>query len=148
VRALIQRVKTAKVEAEGQVVSEAGRGLLVFLGVMKGDATEDLEYMARKVANLRVFEDAEGKMNLSVKDVEGEVLVVSQFTLAADTRKGNRPSFVEAEEPGRAEDLYRDFMERLKTEGVGKVAGGRFAAHMQVSLVNDGPVTLVIESRG
>jgi D-tyrosyl-tRNA(Tyr) deacylase len=148
VRALIQRVKTAKVEAEGQVVSEAGRGLLVFLGVMKGDAAGDLEYLARKVANLRVFEDAEGKMNLSVKDVEGEVLVVSQFTLAADTRKGNRPSFVEAEEPGRAEDLYRDFMERLKTEGVGKVAGGRFAAHMQVSLVNDGPVTLVIESRG
>jgi D-tyrosyl-tRNA(Tyr) deacylase len=148
VRALIQRVKTAKVEAEGRVVSGTGRGLLVLLGVLKGDAEGDLDFMARKVSNLRVFEDSEGKMNLSVKDVGGEVLVVSQFTLAADTRKGNRPSFVEAEEPGRAEALYRDFMERLKAEGVGKVAGGRFAAHMEVSLVNDGPVTIMLDSRG
>jgi D-tyrosyl-tRNA(Tyr) deacylase len=148
VRALIQRVKTAKVEAEGRGVSGTGRGLLVLLGVLKGDAEGDLDFMARKVSNLRVFEDSEGKMNLSVKDVGGEVLVVSQFTLAADTRKGNRPSFVEAEEPGRAEALYRDFMERLKAEGVGKVAGGRFAAHMEVSLVNDGPVTIMLDSRG
>jgi D-tyrosyl-tRNA(Tyr) deacylase len=148
VRALIQRVKTAQVKAEGRVVSETGRGLLVFLGVMKGDTDEDLRSLARKVAALRIFEDPGGKMNQSVKDVGGEVLVVSQFTLAADTRKGNRPSFVEAEEPSRAEALYRDFMERLTAEGVGKVRGGRFAARMEVSLVNDGPVTIMLDSRG
>jgi D-tyrosyl-tRNA(Tyr) deacylase len=145
-KALVQRVSGAGVEVEGRAVSSVGRGLLVFLGVVKGDASGDIEYLARKVSNLRIFEDAEGKMNLSLKDIGGEALVVSQFTLAADTRKGNRPSFVDAEEPERAEAMYREFMEEMKKAGV-RVSSGEFAAHMDVRLINDGPVTIMIDSR-
>ncbi|GAB4388132.1 MAG: D-aminoacyl-tRNA deacylase [Thermodesulfovibrionales bacterium] len=145
-RALVQRVREAGVSSSGQTVASIGRGLLVFLGVARGDAEEDADYLARKVAGLRVFEDAEGKMNLSLRDVGGEALVVSQFTLHADTRRGNRPSFAEAEEPGRAESLYLDFAGRLRGQGV-PVATGRFAASMEVSLVNDGPVTIMVDSR-
>lgn len=143
--ALVQRVREARVQVEGDAVSSIGPGLLVFVGVVKGDTSKDLEYLARKVAGLRVFEDSGGKMNLSLRDTGGEALVVSQFTLAADMKKGNRPSFADAEEPGRAEALYEDFMELLAAEGI-KVRGGRFAAHMEVSLVNDGPVTIMLES--
>lgn len=145
-RALVQRVKEAGVAVSGEAVASIGRGLVVFLGVSKGDTGADLDYLARKVANLRIFEDSRGKMNLSVKDSGGEALVVSQFTLHADTSRGNRPSFARAEEPGRAERMYLEFAERLRREGVA-VATGRFAAAMEVSLVNDGPVTVMMDSR-
>lgn len=143
-KALVQRVKEARVEVDGETVSAIGRGLLVFLGVERGDPEEDIDYLVKKVANLRIFGDSEGKMNLSVKDIGGEALVVSQFTLAADTRKGNRPSFAGAEDPERAEAIYRAFLEKLGASGV-RVAEGRFAADMAVSLVNDGPVTIMLE---
>jgi D-tyrosyl-tRNA(Tyr) deacylase len=146
-KALVQRVKNAGVMVDGECVSSIDRGFLVLLGVMKGDTPKDLDYLVRKVANLRVFEDAEGKMNLSLKDVGGAALVVSQFTLAADTKKGNRPSFVDAEDPAIAENTYEEFMRKLNAEGI-EVAGGRFGAHMAVSLINDGPVTIMLESRG
>jgi D-tyrosyl-tRNA(Tyr) deacylase len=145
-KALIQRVKEAAVEVDGRVVSTIGKGLLVFLGVEQGDEKKDLDYLVRKVSNLRIFGDSEGKMNLSVKDIHGEVLVVSQFTLSADTRKGNRPSFVKAEDPEIAEATYSEFMESMKAEGL-RVASGEFAANMAVSLINDGPVTIMVDSR-
>jgi D-tyrosyl-tRNA(Tyr) deacylase len=146
VKALIQRVAEARVEVQGGPVASIGRGLLVLLGVGKGDTEEDLDYLARKVSSLRVFEDQSGRMNLSVKDVAGEVLVVSQFTLMAEAKKGNRPSFDEAETPSRAEYMYGRFMERLREAGL-RVAEGRFAARMAVHLVNDGPVTIMLESK-
>lgn len=145
-KALVQRVKEASVSVDGERVSSISRGFLVLLGVMKGDSTKDLNYLVRKVANLRVFEDNEGKMNLSLKDVGGAALVVSQFTLAADTKKGNRPSFVDSEDPAVAEKTYEEFMLKLRAECI-EVQGGRFGAHMEVSLVNDGPVTVMLESR-
>lgn len=145
-KALVQRVKWAKVEVGGKAVSAIGRGLLVFLGILKGDTDKDMDYLVRKVSNLRIFADEEGRMDLSVKDMEGEALVVSQFTLAADTRKGNRPSFVDAEEPSRAESIYLEFVKNLEMSGV-RVASGEFAAHMAVSLLNDGPVTIMLDSR-
>jgi D-tyrosyl-tRNA(Tyr) deacylase len=145
-KALVQRVSEAGVEVEGRAVSNIGRGMLVFLGVEKGDSDADLDFLVNKVANLRIFEDADGKMNLSLRDISGEALVVSQFTLAADVRKGNRPSFASAEEPDRAEKVYLEFAEKLRGTGL-KVSTGEFAAHMAVSLVNDGPVTIMIESR-
>lgn len=142
----MQRVSEASVTVEGSEVASSGKGMLVLLGVEKGDTTEDLEFVARKVANLRIFEDGAGKMNLSIKDIEGEALVVSQFTLAADIRKGNRPGFDNAEEPKKAEQMYDRFIEVLEEHGV-RVTSGRFAAHMAVSLVNDGPVTIMIEPK-
>jgi D-tyrosyl-tRNA(Tyr) deacylase len=145
-KALVQRVQEAKVEIGSSVVSTIGKGLLILLGVLRGDTDEDLDYIARKVSNLRIFADDEGKMNLSVKDINGEVLVVSQFTLAADTKKGNRPSFVDAEEPLKAETTYLEFVKRIQNAGI-KVVTGEFAAHMAVSLINDGPVTIMIDSK-
>ena len=145
-KALIQRVTGAEVTVEGKTVGAIDRGILVLLGVEKGDTDRDLEHIVRKIANLRIFYDTEGKMNLSVKDVAGEVLVVSQFTLSADCRKGNRPSFVNAEEPKKAEKMYQKAAEGLKKEGI-SVSTGEFAAYMQVSLINDGPVTFFLDSR-
>ncbi len=145
-KALVQRVAEASVEADGTVVGSIGRGMLVLLGIEKGDTAADLDHVAAKVANLRIFHDSEGKMNLSVRDIDGEALVVSQFTLAADTRRGNRPSFDKAEEPRKAQGMYEDFVGKLRGFGV-KVATGRFAAYMSVRLVNDGPVTIMVESR-
>jgi D-tyrosyl-tRNA(Tyr) deacylase len=145
-KALIQRVSEARVEVEGKDVASIGRGMLVLLGVEKGDTDGDLDFLVKKVANLRIFEDSEGKMNLSLGDIGGQALVVSQFTLAADVRKGNRPSFAGAEEPDKAEKMYLEFVERLGMAGV-KTASGVFAAHMAVNLLNDGPVTIMIESR-
>ncbi len=145
-KALVQRVAKAEVTVEGATKGRTGKGLLVFLCAMKGDIAKDLDYMVRKVANLRVFYNGDGKMNLSLLDIQGEALVISQFTLAARTRKGNRPSFDDAESPRRAEEMYEKFCQGLSELGV-KVEKGVFAADKSVSLVNDGPVTVMIDSR-
>ena len=139
-RALVQRVSRASVEVDGDEVSGIGRGLLVLLGVRRGDTPEQADRIAAKVERLRVFEDAAGRMNLSVRDVGGELLCVSQFTLYGDARKGNRPSFVDAAPPEQAEPLYERVRAALGAEG------GSFGEHMHVSLVNDGPVTLLLEA--
>lgn len=144
-RVLIQRVTRAQVGVEQEIIGEIGRGLLAFLGVATGDTEEDISYLANKTANLRIFEDDQGKMNLSLLDVGGEVLVVSQFTLYADCRKGRRPSFQEAARPEESEDLYFKFIEAMKGYGL-KVATGSFGADMKVELINDGPVTIMIDS--
>lgn len=145
-KALLQRVSSANVAVEGKTICGIKKGLLVFLCAVRGDTEKDLDYVVRKVTALRIFEDGQGKMNLSVADVKGEVLVVSQFTLAANTRKGNRPSFEKAETPEQARQMYDSFVQRLSETGI-MVRTGVFAAMMDVSLVNDGPVTISIDSR-
>jgi D-tyrosyl-tRNA(Tyr) deacylase len=143
-KALIQRVSEARVEIDGQVVGAIGRGLLVLLGVETGDETTAADRLARKIAALRIFEDEAGKMNRSVLEVGGGLLVVSQFTLLADLRKGNRPSFIAAALPAVAEPLYEHFCANLRAQGL-VVATGRFGARMAVRLVNDGPVTIWLD---
>lgn len=145
-RAVIQRVRSASVDVDEERVGEIGSGLLVLLGVGEGDDESELDYVLDKTINLRIFADDEGKMNLSLLDVGGELLVVSQFTLYGDTRKGRRPSFVDAMDPDGAQRLYKTFVERAKERGVSRVATGRFAAMMDVSLINDGPITLIVDS--
>ena len=145
-KALLQRVSSAKVEVQGWIVGEIDRGLLIFLCAMKGDTDEDLDYLVKKVLQLRIFADEQGRMNRSVVDIRGGILVVSQFTLAASVRAGNRPSFDNAEAPERAKMLYDTFVQRLRDHGAA-VQTGEFAAMMDVSLVNDGPVTIWIDSR-
>lgn len=145
-RAVVQRVSRAKVTVDGEVTGEIQRGFLVLLGVAEGDAQADVIYLAQKIVGLRVFEDGEGKMNLSLVDVGGRMLVVSQFTLLGDCRKGRRPSFIEAARPEVADALYRSFVAEVQGQGV-VVATGRFQTHMDVELVNDGPVTLLLDSR-
>lgn len=142
---LIQRVSSASVEVDGDIVGSIDRGLLLLLGVEKDDGPEQVERLLHKVLSYRVFADAEGKMNLSVRDVQGGLLVVSQFTLAADTAKGLRPSFSSAKAPAEAEQLYLQFVRTAEAQH-GKVACGRFGADMQVALVNDGPVTFLLKS--
>ena len=144
--ALLQRVSSASVSIDSRIIEEIRRGLLVFLCAVKGDAAQDIDYLVKKVLQLRIFEDAQGKMNLSVRDVGGAVLVVSQFTLAASTRRGNRPSFDNAEAPELAKAWYNLFTQHLKKSGLA-IKTGEFGAMMDVSLVNDGPVTIWVDSR-
>jgi D-aminoacyl-tRNA deacylase len=139
-RAVVQRVSSASVTVDGETIAEIGRGLLVLLGVKTGDTDEDAGRLARKLRALRVFEDADGRMNLSVEDAGAELLCVSNFTVYGDARRGNRPSFVEAAPPDEAERLYEKVREELEAQG------GRFGAHMAVMLVNDGPVTVILDT--
>ena len=145
-RVVLQRVKSASVAVEDEIISEVGPGLLLFVGVAVSDGEAEAGWLAEKLAGLRIFNDEEGKMNLSVQDVGGEVLAVSQFTLLADTKKGKRPSFVGAAPPEEAEPLFDYLCERLRAAGVVSVKTGSFGAMMSVALVNDGPVTIVLES--
>lgn len=144
-RAIIQRVSRAKVSVEGETTGEIGRGILVLLGVSRDDAEKESDYLLEKILNLRIFEDEAGKMNLSLLDITGELLVVSQFTLYGDARKGRRPSFIEAAAPARANELYEYFLSQARKQ-LSKVKAGRFQAMMDVELVNDGPVTILLDS--
>ena len=144
-RAVIQRVSSAQVTVQGEIVGKIGRGFLVLLGITAGDGETEAGLLARKVAGLRVFEDGDGKMNLALADVGGAVLAVSQFTLYADVRKGRRPSFIAAARPEQAEPLYQRFCSLLRAEGI-EVQQGVFQAELQVALVNDGPVTIWIDT--
>ncbi len=145
-RAVVQRVSEARVTIDGKIVGEIGNGLVIFLGIRHGDTDADVSYVADKCANLRIFADKDGKFNLSALDVQGELLVISQFTLYGDTRKGRRPSFVEAAPPEISEPLYIKFVQEISKYGL-KVATGEFGAMMVVELYNDGPVTLIVESK-
>ena len=145
-RLVIQRVKSASVRVAGETVSSIGKGLLVFAGSQEGDGDGDIRFCAEKIRGLRVFEDENEKMNLSVADVGGEVLLVSQFTLLGDARHGRRPSFSNAEAPEAADALYNRLVEALRADGV-RVETGRFQTHMEVELVNDGPVTILLDSK-
>jgi len=146
VKALLQRVTGASVSVEGEVVGSIGRGLVVLVGVAGGDGDKDIQYLAQKIVNLRIFADKEEKFNLSALDIGAELLLVSQFTLLAGTRKGRRPSFTEAAPPPQAETLFQQFVDAVRSSGL-KVATGRFQQYMQLEIHNDGPVTIMLDSR-
>lgn len=143
-RLVIQRVKYAKVKVENDIVGEIKKGLFVLLGVGQNDTKEQADYIVKKICNLRIFEDEAGKMNLSIKDINGKMLIVSQFTLYADCSKGNRPSFIEAANPDKAEELYEYVIHECKKNNI-QIETGLFGADMKIELLNDGPVTIVIE---
>lgn len=146
-KVVIQRVKHASVTVEEQLISEISAGMLILQGVEEGDTEEDMEYLLRKIPQLRIFDDEQGVMNLDIRQVDGEILLVSQFTLLASTKKGNRPSYIQAARPEISEPMYRKMAERL-AEALGKpIQKGIFGADMKVALVNDGPVTIIIDSR-
>ena len=145
-RAIVQRVRHASVVVNGETVGAIQKGFMVLVGVMEGDTDEDIRYMTKKISSLRVFEDADEKMNLALKDVGGAVLLVSQFTLAGDVRHGNRPAFITAARPEIAEPMFLKLAEALRAGGLA-VETGRFRTHMEVTLLNDGPVTIMIDSR-
>ena len=145
-RSVVQRVDRATVSVEGKMISTIGKGILVFLGIEKADSINDANYLCEKIINLRIFEDADGKMNLSLLDIKGEMLVVSQFTLLGDCRKGRRPSFIGAEEPEEAKKLYEYFISKT-SEIITDVVAGEFQAMMKVESVNDGPVTVLLDSK-
>lgn len=144
-RAVVQRVKRSSVKIDGKIVGEIDNGLMVLLGIHVDDTKEDLDYIYRKVKGLRIFEDENEQMNLGLEDVGGKLLVVSQFTLYGDARKGRRPSFIEAARPEKAIPLYEEFLERAKNDGI-KCESGEFGADMEVEIINDGPVTILLES--
>ncbi len=144
-KALLQRVTSASVSVTDEVAGRIGQGLVTFIGVAKSDTRKDAQYLAQKVANLRIFTDEAGRFNLSALDINGELLIVSQFTLLADTRKGRRPSFTEAAPAAQAEELFEYFVEEVRATGL-KVATGRFQQYMQVEIHNDGPVTILLDS--
>lgn len=144
-RAVIQRVSRAKVEAEARLTGQIGKGLLVLLGVGRGDSPLEADHLLEKIINLRIFEDSEGKLNLSLLDIRGELMVISQFTLYADCRKGRRPSFTDAAPPETAKALYEYFLEKAKAHGI-STAAGVFQAVMEVELVNSGPVTILLDT--
>ena len=146
-RIVLQRVKSASVSIEGSVVGEISQGFLLLVGVGPEDTSDDASYLARKIAGMRIFSDENGKMNLSIDQIGGKILSVSQFTLFADTKKGNRPSFTGAASPEAANKLYEEFNEKLRTEYGLTVETGEFGADMQVSLVNDGPVTIILDTK-
>jgi D-tyrosyl-tRNA(Tyr) deacylase len=146
VKALLQRVTEASVSVGGEAVGRIGRGLVILVGIASGDTEKDIQYLVPKIVNLRIFPDDEGRFNLSALDIKGELLVVSQFTLLADTRKGRRPSFVEAAPPAEAEQLFERFVVQARATGL-KVETGRFQQYMQVKIHNDGPVTILLDSR-
>jgi D-tyrosyl-tRNA(Tyr) deacylase len=146
VKVLLQRVTGASVSVGGEVVGSIGRGLVVLVGVANGDGEKDVQYLAQKIVNLRIFADKEEKFNLSALDIGAEVLLVSQFTLLADTRKGRRPSFTDAAPPPQAEELFQKFVNEVRASGL-KVATGRFQQYMQLEIHNDGPVTIMLDSR-
>ena len=146
-RAVIQRVTEASVTTGGKIAGKIGPGLLIFLGIEDSDTSEDISWLSGKIARLRIFSDASAVMNLSVCDVNGGVLVISQFTLHASTHKGNRPSYIRAAKPGIAVPLYHKFVRQMEIETGGKVETGQFGAMMEVSLVNDGPVTILIDTK-
>jgi D-aminoacyl-tRNA deacylase len=145
-KALLQRVTHASVTVSGQTVGSIGQGLVVLVGIADGDTLGDARLLAQKTAGLRIFSDSNSKFNLSALDVQGEILIISQFTLLADARKGRRPSFIEAAPPALAEDLFNSFVDEIKTTGL-KVETGRFQTHMLVEIHNDGPVTIMLDSR-
>ncbi len=146
-RLVIQRVKKASVAVDGKMISEIGQGLLILCGVSHDDTEFDARFLAKKTANLRIFEDAEGKMNLSVSEIKGEILSVSQFTLYGDCQKGNRPSFINAARPEQGETLFNEYVRELESLGF-PARTGEFGADMKVELLNDGPVTIIMESTG
>ena len=146
-RAVIQRVRFSKVEVAGQIVGEIPQGLLVLLGITHDDGPADIDWLVRKIPQLRIFNDEQGKMNLSVQDLGGDILVISQFTLYANSKKGNRPSYIRSAPPEIAIPLYESFLDTLRQQFAGKVATGEFGAEMAVSLLNDGPVTIILDSR-
>jgi D-tyrosyl-tRNA(Tyr) deacylase len=146
VKALLQRVSSASVSVGGEVVGSIGRGLVVLVGVADGDGDKDIYYLAQKIVNLRIFAGEAEKFNLSALDIRGELLLVSQFTLLADTRKGRRPSFTDAAPPPQAEELFRQLVEQVKASGL-RVATGRFQQYMQLEIHNDGPVTIMLDSK-
>jgi len=145
-RCVAQRVDRARVRVDGEIISGIEKGVLVFLGIEKGDSYRDADFLLEKIVHLRIFEDSQGKMNLSLIETSGEILIVSQFTLLADCRKGRRPSFVSAEEPEEARKLY-DYFISIAREKIGRVGTGEFQAMMKIELVNDGPVTMLLDSR-
>jgi D-tyrosyl-tRNA(Tyr) deacylase len=146
-RAVIQRAESAQVEISGTMHGHIQRGVVILLGIENDDHTEDVKWLCKKVANLRIFDDEAGVMNLSLSDISGEALVISQFTLHASTKKGNRPSYIKAARPEVAEPLYEIFIETLNTQLSTKCQTGKFGADMQVSLINDGPVTIIIDTK-
>ncbi len=145
-RAVVQRVKYAKVSVNEKVIGQIDKGVMLLLGIEENDDVKDLDYMCDKTINLRIFEDEDGKMNKSLIDVEGSILVISQFTLYGDARKGRRPSFITAADPSKAIPLYEKFIEKIKESGI-KTERGEFGADMQVELLNDGPVTILLDSK-
>ena len=146
-KAVIQRVSKASVTIENETVATIGSGLLILLGIVNEDTHEDIQWLTRKIVNLRIFDDENGVMNRSILDVSGEVIVVSQFTLHASTKKGNRPSYIKAAKPDVAIPLYESFIRQLEEDLKAKVQTGKFGADMQVALINDGPVTIIIDSK-